>query len=55
MYLVPFVVAVCSWLILGETITFMQIAGGLIIIAGLYLAQHRMGTNAQNVAEAKNA
>jgi drug/metabolite transporter (DMT)-like permease len=35
----PFVAAIAAWLLLGETITLLQLAGGATILAGIALAR----------------
>ena len=40
-YLVPFVAVIFAWLFLEERISFVQIMGGLSILAGVYLVQRR--------------
>lgn len=42
-YLVPFFTMLASSIILGEPITACAVAGGLLILCGVYLSNHRAG------------
>ncbi|PHV71871.1 EamA family transporter [Sporanaerobium hydrogeniformans] len=42
-YFMPFITMICSGLLLKESISFYAILGGILIIGGVYIAEHRVG------------
>lgn len=41
---IPVITAFLAFFILGEDITYVKMAGTLIVVSGLFLAQHKVGT-----------
>jgi drug/metabolite transporter (DMT)-like permease len=37
---IPLVTACAAWILLGETLTFMQLMGGALVLAAVFLANH---------------
>lgn len=49
--LVPFAAVASSWLLLGERLTWVQVAGGLVIVGGVFLGESKPKPSAAEVEE----
>ena len=49
----PPVSALIAWIVLGETMTFLQMAGGGVILTGVYLARPRLRGYRERLMESR--